>query len=160
MGLMRYTVVAENGGVSFVGDEYMLPALVAACATNPTTVEGFLASAHEYDRRPKDQVRNALAVFDEHNVPERYDAIHRALAETPTGYAAAFRIVDDQTRAASLQPVKAGLIIFNLRERRIIQVQNSTGEVVREGQARHHNGRQWTQRLHNYTLPDSWRIVP
>ena len=31
MSLMRYTIVHDNGGVSFVGDEFMLPALVAAC---------------------------------------------------------------------------------------------------------------------------------
>ena len=37
MSLMRYTIVHDNGGVSFVGDEFMLPALVAACAGNPTT---------------------------------------------------------------------------------------------------------------------------
>ena len=38
MSLMRYTIVQENGGVSFVDDEFMLPALVAACATNPTAL--------------------------------------------------------------------------------------------------------------------------
>ncbi len=160
MGLMRFTIVTVSGGISFVGDEYMLPALVAACAANPTTYESLLDAAHEYDRRPRDGVRNALAVFDEHNLPGSYDAIHKALAETPPPYLLPFRIVDEQTRAASLQPVKAGLIIFNLKQQRIVQVQNSAGDVEREGTARHHNGRAWTQRLHPYTLPSSWRIVP
>ncbi len=159
MSLMRYTIVDQNGGVSFVADEYMLTALVAACSTNPTTVEGLLDAVHEVDRRPRDQVRHALSVFDEHNVPGSYDAIHRTLAETPSIYASAFRIVDERTRQASLEPVKAGLIIFNLKERRIIQVQNSVG-IERNGTAHHHNGRQWTARVHPYELPDSWRIVP
>src|SRR5690242_13028535 len=125
MSLMRYTIVNGQGGVSFVDDEFMLPALVAACAANPTSYEGLLDAAHEYDRRPRDQVRNALSVFDEHNVPGRYDAIHRALAESEPVYTPAFRIVDEQTRQASLQPVKAGLVIFNLKAQRIIQVQNT-----------------------------------
>ena len=159
MSLLRYTIVHDNGGVSFVGDEYMLPALVAACSSNPTTYEGLLDAAHEYDRRPRDQVRNALSVFDEHNVPGSYGAIHRVLQETAPADAPAFRIVDELTRQASLQPVKASLIIFNLRERRIVQVLNST-TVDRSGMARHHNGRQWTQRVHSYELPESWRIVP
>lgn len=160
MSLMRYTIVNDRGGVSFVGDEFMLPALVAACAADPTTYEGLLDAAHEYDRRPRDQVRNALSVFDEHNLPGSYGAIHRALAEAPPIYAPAFRIVDEITRQASLQPVKAGLIIFNLKERRIVQVQNTTGEVERSGTARHHNGQRWTARVHSYQLPDSWSIVP
>lgn len=159
MSLMRYTIVHDNGGVSFVGDEFMLDALVAACASNPSTYEDLLEAAHEYDRRPRDMVRNALAVFDEHNVPGSYGAIHRVLAEALPADVPAFRIVDEQTRQASLQPVKAGLIIFNLKERRIVQVWNSAG-VERSGTARHHNGRQWTQRIHNYELPESWRIIP
>ena len=160
MSLMRYTIVHDNGGVSFVGDEFMLPALVAACATNPTTYEGLLEAAHEYDRRPRDHVLSALAVFDEHNVPGRYDAIHRVLDETAPAELPPFRIVDERTREASLQPIKAGLIIFNLKDRRIVQMHNGTGEVERNGRARHHNGRHWTARVHTYELPDGWRIVP
>lgn len=160
MSLMRYTIIGERGGISFVEDEYMLPALVAACAANPSTYEALLDAAHEFDRRPRDQVRNALSVFDEHNMPGRYHAIHRSLAETTGVYTPAFRIVDDLTRQASLQPVKAGLIIFNLKERRIVQVQNTTGEVERSGTARHHNGQRWTARVHSYKLPDTWSIVP
>ena len=160
MSLMRYTIVNGHDGVSFVGDEFMLPALVAACAGNPSSYEGLLDAAHEYDRRPRDQVRNALSVFDEHNVPGSYEAIHRALAQSQPVYTPAFRIVDEQTRQASLQPVKAGLVIFNLKARRIIQAQNTTGDVERSGKAQHHNGRQWTARVHSYELPDTWSIVP
>jgi hypothetical protein len=105
-------------------------------------------------------VLSALAVFDEHNVPGRYDAIHRVLDETSPAELPPFRIVDERTREASLQPIKAGLIIFNLKDRRIVQVHNGTGEVERNGRARHHNGRHWTARVHTYELPDGWRIVP
>ena len=119
MSQMRYTIVHDNGGVSFVDDEFMLPALVAACSTNPRTYENLLDAAHEFDRRPRDHVRHALAVFDEHNVPGSYEAIHRTLAELPETDVPPFRIVDERTRRASMQPVKAGLVVFNLKERRI-----------------------------------------
>src|SRR5690348_5027147 len=161
MSLMRYTIVQENGGVSFVDDEFMLPALVAACAANPTTYQSLLDAAHEYDRRPRDQVRNGLSVFDEHNVPGSYSAIHRWLEQTSASYDAPFRIVDEKTRQASLEPVKAGLVIFNLKDRRIVQAQNGAGDAAElSGSARHHNGRQWTRRVHSYELPEGWRIVP
>jgi hypothetical protein len=162
MSLMRYTIVQDDGGISFVGDEYMAPALVAACATNPMTYQSMLDAAHEYDRRPRDEVRRALSIFDEHNVPDDYDTIHRDLAHASDGrgYMSAFRIVDEKTRQASVQPAKAGVIIFNLKRRRIVQMQSDTAEVERSGQAQHHNGHGWTQRVHAYELPDSWRIVP
>jgi hypothetical protein len=35
---------------------------------------------------------------------------------------------DERTRQASLQPVKAGVIIFNPRNRRIVQIQNTYSE--------------------------------
>lgn len=163
MSQMRYTIVHDNGGVSFVGDEFMLPALVAACSTNPRTFESLLDAAHEFDRRPRDHVRAALAVFDEHNIPGRYEAIHRTLAEREPCEVPPFRIVDERTRQASLQPVKAGLVIFNLKDRRIIQMQNRssvTSDVERSGKTHHHNGLGWTQRTHRYELPEGWSIVP
>ncbi len=159
MGSMRFTIVQAGGGISFAQDEFMLPALVAACAFNPTTYDQLLDALHEYDRRARDDVRLALSVFDEHNVPGAYDAIHRWLDETAS-YRPAFRIVDERTRQVSLQPYDGGLVIFNLKERRIVQVHNTVGDVVREGAVRHHNGQQWTQRVHPYALPESWRILP
>jgi len=159
MGSMRFTIVQADGGISFAHDEFMLPALVAACTFNPAIYDQLLDALHEYDRRARDEVRQALSVFDEHNLPGSYDAIHRWLDETPA-YRPAFRIVDEQTRQASLQPFDGGLVIFNLRGRRIVQVQNTVGNVVREGVVRRHNGQQWTRRIHPYVLPESWRILP
>ncbi|HZS92293.1 MAG TPA: hypothetical protein VFE42_33005 [Chloroflexota bacterium] len=162
MSQMRYTIFHRDGGVSFVGDEFMLHSLVAACCSNPTTLNGFLDALHEFDRRPRDMVLNGLAIFDEHNVAGSYGSIHRVLDETPAVEVPPFRVVDERTRQASLQPVKAGLVIFNLKDRRIVQMQNSASpsEVERSGTAQHHNGLSWTRRLHHYELPAGWRIVP
>lgn len=71
-----------------------------------------------------------------------------------------FRVVDERTRQQSLKPVSTGLILFNLKARRIIQVQNSYADVLRADRGRvRQNGRP-TRMLYYYTLPEEWNIVP
>jgi hypothetical protein len=70
-----------------------------------------------------------------------------------------FRVIDSETRRMSLHPVKAGIVLFNLRARRIIQVQNTYSEVQRRGRLiqRTDSGR---NRVLRYELPATWIIVP
>jgi hypothetical protein len=160
MDVMRYTIVQQGGGISFVADCQLLSALVAACATSPATYEDLLAEVDQYDKRLRDYVLNSLAIFDEHNVSGRFEAIHRVLAETRPANAPVFRIVDDATRQASLQPVRTGLILFNLKDHRIVQVQNTYQDITRKGKIRLHDGKAWTRRVERYELPVHWSIVP
>jgi len=51
-------------------------------------------------------------------------------------------------------------VIFNLKERRIVQMQSGAADVERDGTAQHHNGESWTTRVHRYSLPGDWSIVP
>lgn len=160
MNLMRYTIIDHGGVVSFVAHCDALSAIVAACAQNPRTLEELLEAAEGYYRPLREYVLCGLAVFDEHNVPGRYQAIHAALKilrpqETPL-----FRVVDEVTRQASLQPVKAGIIIFNLPSKRIVQVMNSYAEIQREGRGRVHDGQRPTGRTFRYRLPREWALVP
>jgi hypothetical protein len=113
-----------------------------------------------YDRRVREYVLSSLAVFDEHNTRENPSAIHAILRETRAARTPPFRIMDELTRDASLQPVRAGLVIFNLVARRIVQVQNSYREVVRVGAVQIHDGVRWTRLARRYSIPDSWSIVP
>ncbi len=71
-----------------------------------------------------------------------------------------FRVIDDATRNESLQPVKVGLIIFNLRAKRIVQVQNSYGVLHRSDRGRYFENGQPTDRLYFYRLPSDWSLVP
>jgi hypothetical protein len=59
-----------------------------------------------------------------------------------------------------LQPVKVGLIIFNLRAKRIVQVQNSYGVLHRSDRGRYFENGQPTDRLYFYRLPSDWSLVP
>jgi hypothetical protein len=156
---MRYTVVDNRGAVSFVAACDALPILVAACAENPPRVEDLLSLASRYQPALEDYVTCGMAIFDEHNVDGRYDCIHNALKFCPPYDTPVFRVVDARTREASLQPVKAGIVIFNLRARRIVQVQNSYAEVQRRGKVIVRDG-VGRPRVYRYQLPDSWVIVP
>src|SRR3972149_11704685 len=102
-----------------------MPALVAACAHNPDTLEELLQYADEHGATLQEAVLSGLAVFDEHNTPERCQAIHAALSTLKPSQPPVFRVLDEFTRETSLQPVKAGILIFNLTAKRIVQVMNS-----------------------------------
>ncbi len=70
------------------------------------------------------------------------------------------RVLDDETRHESLEPVKIGLVIFNLSARRIIQVQNSYGVLKRSDRGRYFENGQPTERLYFYRLPSDWSLLP
>ncbi len=129
MNVMRFTVIDGAGTVSFIADCDALPLFVSGCAEGASRLEELLG--YVGNRRPqlRGYVESGLAVFDEHNVPGTYDAIHGALSYYAPHETPVFRVVDDRTRQASLQGVKAGVVVFNLRSRRIVQIQNTYSEI-------------------------------
>ncbi|MEX1193455.1 MAG: hypothetical protein WD904_11360 [Dehalococcoidia bacterium] len=160
MNLLRCTVIDRSGGVSFLTHGDALPALVAACATNPDEIHDFLDRAEPYYNNLAAYVYDGLAVFDEHNTAGHYDEIHRVLMTLPRHRQPVFRVVDNLTREASLRPVKAGAVIFNLKEKRIVQLVNSYREITRSGKARTFDGAQLTEKVFRYRLPEEWALVP
>ncbi len=164
MFVMRFTVIDQNGSVSFVAPCNALKALVAACSKFPANLDALLTASIPYDSDLRDNVLNSLAVFDEHNSSGQYEQIHSAIdyagEQRSQQNIPAFRVVDETTREASLQPVKAGLVLFNLKERRIIQVHNTYDNIRRQDRGRIHKGGAPTSKLYHYRLPLDWQIVP
>lgn len=160
MDLVRCTVVDEQGAVSFVADGDALPALAAACAQNPASLGELLTITDGFYHDLRDRVLNGLAIFDELNAPGHYESIHRAFQYTAPHEQPVFRVVDDVTREMSKQAVKAGVVIFNLRAKRIVQIQNSYREITRTGRARVFDGHALTNSIFSYRLPRDWAIVP
>lgn len=160
MNLLRFTLIDQSGGISFVADAEALPALLRACQQGPATSLELLHLAESYYHGIEERVLNGLAMFDERNVPGNYEAVHQALAFCAPHQQPPFRIVDDLTRDASLQPVKAGAILFNLVRKRIVQIQNTYREITRAGRGRIFDGERLTRRVFNYELPNEWRLVP
>lgn len=160
MNVMRYTVIDRRGAVSFVAHCHALTALVAACAWSPTDLREFLDIGEGYYRGIREYVSSGLAVFDEHNTADNPEAIHAALRVCRPFEVPVFRVVDEVTGQASLQPVKAGLILFNLLDKRIVQIMNSYAEIQRGGLVRFYDGERWAGGVFRYELPLEWALVP
>ena len=160
MNVLRCTIIDQQGGVSFVAHGDALPALVVACSASPQTVEELLGAAEPYYRNLAEYVLNGLAIFDEHNSDGHYEAIHKTLTTLPRHKQPVFRVVDDLTQEASLRPVKAGAVIFNLRAKRIVQIVNSYREIRRSGHGRVFDGCSHTSTVFRYRLPEEWALVP
>lgn len=160
MSEMRFTVVDEHGSLSFLGPCYALKMLAAACSQGPHDSRRLLRLTSAYDPHFSQKVLNGLAVFDEHNSVADHRVIQHQLATRPPQELPPFRVLDEQTRRASMQPARAGLVMFNLKARRIVQVLNSYAELERRDRGRlRRNGRP-IGGLYHYELPDEWSIVP
>jgi hypothetical protein len=160
VNVLRCTIIDARGGVSFVADAEVLPALARACADNPRTIEQLLDATAAYYGGLREQVLNGLAMFDERNVEGHYESIHQALDLCAPYELPVFRVVDDRTREASLAPVKAGAVVFNLHAKRIIQIQNTYREITRRGAGRVFDGTRLTNQVFRYQLPGEWALVP
>jgi len=151
---MRFTVVDDAGTISFVGPAHALKVLAAACSRRPADHRALLTLAGDYDTDLAHRVRRGLTEFD---------AAHHA---SPNGSAGdgetgnPFRVVDESSRRRSLEPARAGVVVFNLNARRIVQVQNSYANLERRGRGRVRRNGKPTRALYHYELPADWAIVP
>jgi len=158
--MMRFTIVEAERAISFIAPPTALAILVACCARNPSGIDALLVAVEREDRQLVEQVRSGLAVFDEHNAYGDFQHVHNALAADPDLYQPVFRVVDDVTQAASLQPYQWGLVVFNVTQKRIIQGQNTYAEVRRQGHVPTFPEESPDGRQRIYRLPAQWRIVP
>ena len=160
MNAIRLTIIEPRGSISFVGPGHGSKIFAAACSSGPEDLSAMLAAAQPYDAELVAYLLDGLANFDEHNGEGQYGAIHARLAGTPPAQTPPFRVVDEVTRAASLTPVGAGVILYNLPARRIVQIQNTYSEIRRKGRVRVLRNNQPTDRVHRYELPEDWSLVP
>ena len=160
MGLMRFTVVDEQSTVSFIGPDRALHALVAACASGADSLEDLLDRAAPFVRDVRERVMSGLAVFDEHNSRGNTRWIHAAFDYCRSEEVPVFRVLDDRTREISLSPVWAGAVVFNLKARRIVQIQNTYSDIKRKGRLRVLEGATVGNRIQRYELGPEWTVVP
>lgn len=157
---MRYTVIDSRGTVTFIAPCDALMPLVAGCAQDPQTLEALLSVADEYASGLKERILCSLAVFDEQNSRDNLGSIHKGLELLRNHELPAFRVLDDRTREASLTPVHAGVVVFNLRAKRIVQIQNSFAEIKRRDRGRAAKPANPDRRVIRYELPPYWSLVP
>ena len=160
MGLMRFTVVDTRSTVSFIGPDRALHALVAACAGGADSVEDLLDRVAPFVGELRERVLSGLAVFDEHNSRGNTRWIHAAFDYCRREEVPVFRVLDDRTREISLSPVWAGAVVFNLKARRIVQIQNTYSDIKRKGRLRVLEGATAGNRIQRYELGPEWTVVP
>lgn len=160
MGLMRFTVVDDRTTVSFIAPDRALHALVAACATGARTLDELLERAAPFAGDLRERVLSGLAVFDEHASRDNLRWIHAAFDYCRREEVPVFRVLDDRTREVSLSPVWAGAVVFNLKARRIVQIQNTFSDIKRKGRLRIMEGATPTNRVQRYELGPEWTVVP
>ena len=161
--VMRFTIIDATGGVSFVAPCRTMEALVAACAGGVETLAELLDAASRFEPDLRDRVLSGLAVFDEHNTQGNPRSIHSALELLRPADLPVFRVLDDRTRQASLQPARAGVIVFNLKSKRIVQIHNTYTEIKRSGRIRiapRESDEPRSPRVYRYQLPNDWSLVP
>ena len=157
---IRLTIVDPQGTVSLVTHSSAAAALTGACASDPATLDDLLVASRAFDRSLRDTVVNGLAVFDEHNLPDDLNHIHRQLDLLDPRHTPVFRVLDAVTREASLRSVRTGVVLFNLLAKRIVQLDNTYEPLTPSGELHYHNGRFLSRKVVVYRLPGSWSIVP
>lgn len=158
--LMRFTIVDSGGTISFRGPGHGLKMIAAAVSEGAITHRDVLDRLAALDESLAITVRRGLAIFDEHCVREQPATIRAWTEDRPGFPAEPFRVLNDVTKRASLEPGRLGLVIFNLRERRIVQVQNSYGALMRHDRGRVREQGRPVRRYYRYELSSDWSIVP
>jgi hypothetical protein len=158
--MIRITIIDSKSSISFGAGGYVAKMVVAACARNPSDLDALLGYLAAYDAVSVEAVRHGLNHFDEFCLPGDPDACQRWLDEGGAVDGRAFRLLDPALREASLTQLPLGLAIVNLVERRIVQVANRYGTVLRKDRGRLRREGKPIAQLYSYSLPDDWSLVP
>ena len=157
---MRYTLVDSSGTISFSAPGHILKMLAASVRLEESTSRQLFDRLQDLDRQVCDTVRAGLSTFDEHCLRDRPETIVIWASDADRLNSLPIRVLDPVTRNASLNPDRLGLVILNLNERRIVQVQNSYGKLLRCDRGRIRKDGKPTSRFYRYDLPSEWSIVP
>jgi hypothetical protein len=155
VGSYRFNVIDESGTVSFLGPRHGSKMIAAACGADHRTLDSLLTYIRALDDVWAGQVEDGLREFD-----ARSSEADAAVPGSDRDWRAPFRVVDAETRKQSMRISSLGLFVVNLKERRIVQVDNRSMELEAAGKGRvRRNGRP-TRMLFRYRLSPEWSLVP
>ena len=157
---IRITIADEMSTVSFLTPGHAIKMFVAACSHDVESVGEMLDVAGRLDRELISRVRHGLMKFDEHNVKDDFEDFKAVISNTLPDQLPPFRVFSPELRNASLNPGRLGLILFNLRSKRIVQVQNHYAEISRADRGRIWIGGEPVRRLYRYELSSDWALLP
>ena len=159
-GFYRVNLIDERGTISLLTPPHGPKMLTAVAGLGLETSREMLEAVAAMDESWIRQVQSQLAMFSEFNVESLDEDWREMVEENDSVVHPAFRVIDGVTRSRSLVPGSLGLIVFNLKQRRIIQVQNAWDELERTGEGRYRIDGDIDERMYTYTLPETWSLVP
>ncbi len=159
-GFYRVNLIDERGTVSLLTPPHGPKMLTAVAGLGLESSRDMLEAVRSMDADWIRQVKSQLAMFDEFNVDSLDEGWQEMIEEADTVVHPAFRVIDGVTRSRSLVPGSLGLIVFNLKQRRIIQVHNSWDELERTGEGRYRVEGDAEEHMYSYSLPETWSLVP
>ncbi len=157
MGSYRFNVIDEYGTASFLGPRHGSKMIAAACGANHRTLESMLTYIRSLDDRWAGEVESGLREFDARHSESDEDV---PVPHPDTGWRAPFRVVDPETRRQSMTISSLGLFVVNLKERRIVQVDNRSLELKKADRGRVRRNGKPTRMLFRYRLSPEWDLVP
>lgn len=157
MGSYRFNVIDESGIASFLGPRHGSKMIAAACGANHRNLDSLLTYIRALDDVWAGEVESGLREFDERNADTDSET---PIPDPETGWRAPFRVVDAETRRQSMKTSSLGLFVVNLKERRIVQVDNQSIELEKAGRGRVRRNGKPTRMLFKYDLPQDWALVP
>ncbi|MEZ4523887.1 MAG: hypothetical protein R3A46_19975 [Thermomicrobiales bacterium] len=157
---VRITITDSTTTTSFLSPGHAIKMFVAACSHDVPSMDAMFEVVGHLDSALVEEVRHGLARFDEHNVEDDTTAFDRKLAVTPADQLPPFRVLNPELRNASLEPARLGLILFNLKSKRIVQILNHYGEINRSDRGRVRVSGEPVRRLYRYELSSDWALLP
>lgn len=159
-GFYRINLIDDRGTISLLAPPHGPKMLTAVAGLGLETSRHMLNAVAKMDAEWIRQVQSQIAMFDEFNVDTLDSGWQEMVQEEDTIVHPAFRVIDGVTRSRSLVPGSLGLIVFNMKQRRIIQVHNSWDELSRTGEGRYRVDGDPEERKFTYALPETWSLVP
>jgi hypothetical protein len=151
METYRFNVIDEQGTVSFLGPRHGSKMVAAACGANHRSLASMLTYLHALDEVWAAEIERGLRAFD---------ARRSDLGVDGHDWRAPFRVIDAETRRQSMRISSLGLFVVNLKERRIVQVDNRSTDLEKAGRGRVRRNGKPTKMLFRYDLSPEWRLVP
>lgn len=151
VGTYRFNVIDEQGTVSFLGPRHGSKMVAAACGANHRSLATMLTYLHALDELWATEIELGLQAFDARGPrldPDGHD------------WREPFRVIDAETRRQSMRISSLGLFVVNLRERRIVQVDNRSTDLKKAGRGRVRRNGKPTRMLFRYSLSPDWSLVP
>lgn len=160
MSNYRFNVIDPFGVVSFLGPRHGSKMLAAACGANHRYFDGVITFVQALDELWAHDIERGLEAFDVEEFGESKNAPASDEKGRRRNWQRPFRVVDPESRHASMKSGPLGLLVVNLKEQRIVEVDNRSIGLLRADRGRVRRNGKPTRMLFRYRLPSDWAIVP